>query len=266
MSIKPSLVVVKIGGNVIDDQTALSLVLSHFSKIVGAKILIHGGGKIATQVAADLGKPQQMIEGRRVTDAETLKIITMVYGGLVNKTIVSQLQALGVSALGVTGADADVIRSKKRGLSPNGIDYGFVGDVIHVRAAVLAHWLKEGTTPVIAPLTHDGHGQILNTNADSMANAVAVAMAATHSVRLIYSFEKSGVLTDVNDDQSFIPRITPAVYTGMKKDGKVFDGMIPKLDNAFEAIRSGVSQVILGKAVDLPSLLTGTAGTRLSNE
>lgn len=248
--------VVKIGGNVIDDESAIGQFLKDFSKIPGLKVLVHGGGKVATQMAKQLEIPQTMIEGRRVTDAETLKVITMVYGGLVNKKIVAGLQALGVSALGVTGADADLIRSKKR--APKPIDYGFVGDVEKVNLSALENWLNQGIVPVVAPLTHDGSGQILNTNADSMATAIAVELSKMYSVTLLYSFEKSGVLLDVNDESSVIPKLNFEYYQKLREEKKIFEGMIPKLDNAFVSIRSGVSEVIIGK--------TGSVGTRITHE
>lgn len=240
------LTVVKIGGHVIDDESALTQFLKDFSAIPGLKVLIHGGGKVATTMAKQLGLPQTMIEGRRVTDAETLKLITMVYGGLVNKKIVSKLQALGVPSLGVTGADSDLIRAKMR--SPVPIDYGFVGDVEKVNLAALTAWLSQGLMPVIAPLTHDGSGQILNTNADSIATAVAIELSKKYKVTLLYAFEKSGVLLDVNDESSMIPKLNYSTYQQLKADRKIFEGMIPKLDNAFQSIRSGVSEVIIGKA------------------
>lgn len=251
-----NLTVVKIGGHVIDDELSLHQFLRDFAAIEGFKVLIHGGGKVATQMAKQLGIPQTMIEGRRVTDSETLKIITMVYGGLVNKKIVANLQALGVATLGVTGADSDLIRSKKRSSTP--IDYGFVGDVEKVNLPVLNSWLLQGLVPVIAPLTHDGHGQILNTNADSMARAVAIELSKKYKVTLLYAFEKSGVLMDVNDESSVIPQITHAFYQKLREEKKIFEGMIPKLDNAFLSIRSGVSEVIIGKA--------NKTGTRITHE
>jgi acetylglutamate kinase len=248
--------VVKIGGHVIDDDSALSSFLKDFAAIPGLKILVHGGGKVATTMAKQLGLPQTMIEGRRVTDAETLKLITMVYGGLVNKKIVAGLQALGGNALGVTGADSDLIRAKKRATTP--IDYGFVGDVEKVNLSVLVNWLGQGLIPVIAPLTHDGHGQILNTNADSIATAVAIELSKKFKVTLLYAFEKSGVLLDVNDESSVIPQLNFEQYQKLKTDHKIFEGMIPKLDNAFLSIRSGVTDVIIGKA--------NKTGTRITHE
>lgn len=243
---KEPITVVKIGGHVIDDETALSGFLQDFVRIPGKKILVHGGGKVATQMAKKMDIPQTMIEGRRVTDAETLKIITMVYGGLVNKRIVTQLHSLGLTALGVTGADADLIRSKKRSSIP--MDYGWVGDVEKVNERILSQWLDQGMVPVIAPLTHDGKGQILNTNADSIANAIAVALSKKFSVTLFYAFEKKGVLLDVNDESTSIPVLNYETYQKLRADQKIFEGMIPKLDNAFFSIQSGVERVIIGSS------------------
>lgn len=261
---KPAVTVVKIGGHVINDGKSLNQVLSLFAGLPGLKVLIHGGGKLATNLATQLQVKQTMIEGRRVTDVETLKIITMVYGGLVNKTMVAQLQASGVSAIGVTGADCDLIRSRKRPTTP--IDYGFVGDVETVNTARLKQWLEEGMVPVVAPITHDGQGQLLNTNADTIATSIAIALSAHYQVSLVYSFEKSGVLTDVNDESTVIGEINPSLYKTLKAEGKIFEGMIPKLDNAFRSISAGVDRVILGKAEVLPALVSGQAGTRLVHE
>ena len=260
-SAKPRVTVVKIGGNIVDDEQALSTVLDHFAKLSGLKVLVHGGGKVATELAEQLNLPQTMVQGRRITDASTLKILTMVYGGYINKNLVAALQARSISALGVTGADADLIRSHKRPTTP--VDFGLVGDVEKVRVERLEEWLKSGLTPVIAPLTHDGHGQILNTNADTIATAVAVALSQSYQVALVYSFEKSGVLKDVKREDSVISEITSAQFLTMKAEKTIFDGMIPKLENAFEAIEQGVERVILGKAEFLPELIQGTCGTRL---
>ena len=261
---KPTLTLVKIGGNVIDDESALRLFLSHFSKIKGAKILVHGGGKLATDLAQKLDMPQTMIDGRRVTDPETLKIATMVYGGLINKSIVAGLEALSVSTVGLTGADFNLIRSKKRRATE--VDYGLVGDIEAVNGEKLIALLEEGHTPVLAPLTHDGAGQLLNTNADTIASAVAVELSTHFQVSLIYTFEKSGVLLDVNDEKSLIPAINFSQFQILQKEGKIFAGMIPKLVNAFLALKSGVNAVILGKADLLPELLDRSSGTRLTYE
>jgi len=258
---KPEVTVLKIGGSVIDDPNALESVLTQFAAVPGFKVLVHGGGKIATELATKMGIPQTMTEGRRLTDPETLKIITMVFAGLVNKQIVVKLQGKKIPALGVTGADGDLIRAHKR--SPIPKDYGFVGDIDHVNLERLSGWLNEGLTPVIAPLTHDGQGQLLNTNADAIANGIAEALARQFKVTLIYGFEKPGVLLDAKDETSVIPEITMAHFQDLRSQGKVFEGMIPKLENAFRAIRSGVSRVVIGKAENLGDLLAGKAGTRL---
>lgn len=240
-----AITVVKIGGHVIDHPPALQDFLSDFSKIKGKKVLIHGGGKVATQVASKLDIPQTMIDGRRVTDGETLNVITMVYGGLVNKRIVAKLQSLGVNAIGITGADANLIRSKKRKSSP--VDYGYVGDIEEVNLELLSSLIEQGLMPVVAPLTHDGEGQILNTNADSIATGIAVSLSKKFKVTLFYAFEKKGVLLDVNDESTSIPVLDFGKYQELKSQNKIFEGMIPKLDNAFTSIRSGVDQVIIGK-------------------
>lgn len=221
-------------------------------------MLVHGGGRSATKLAARLGIESQMVNGRRITDAETLKIVTMVYGGLVNKNIVARLQACGVNALGLTGADMDVIRSVKRPVKD--VDYGFVGDVERVDATLLGDLIAKGVVPVMAPLTHDGCGNMLNTNADTIAGETAKALAQLFDVTLVYCFEKRGVLRDENDDDSVIPQITRADFEQLVADGVVQGGMIPKLENAFEALRAGVSQVIItqASAINMPG-----EGTRI---
>jgi acetylglutamate kinase len=261
---KETLYVIKIGGNIIDDEQRLAGFLASFAALKGKKILVHGGGKLATKLAADLNVPQQMVDGRRITDAETLKIITMVYAGLINKNIVAALQMHGTDAIGLTGADGDLIRSAKR--SNAGIDYGFVGDVKKVNDRFLVSLLNDNITVVVAPVTHDGQGSLLNTNADTIAQEIATAMAQHYAVHLIYSFEKSGVLTDVNDENSLIPLLTRSLYEQYRSEQKIFAGMIPKLDNAFAAISSGVSKVIIGKAEELAALTDGSSGTILTHE
>lgn len=247
--------VVKIGGNVIDNETAIAQFLKDFSQLDGLKVLVHGGGKVATTLAKQMGIPQTMIEGRRVTDAETLKIITQVYTSL-NKKIVANLIELKVPAIGITGSDAKLIRSKKRSAVP--IDYGFVADIEQVNLQGFDYLITQGLVPVIAPLTNDGNGQILNTNADSIATAVAIALSKKFAVTLLYSFEKSGVLLDVNDESSVISKLNFESYKKLRAEKKIFEGMIPKLDNAFLSIQSGVSEVIIGK--------TGSPGTRITHE
>lgn len=260
---KQALYIIKIGGNIIDDAQRLEAFLASFSRLKAHKLLIHGGGKLATKLAATLNIPQQMVDGRRITDAETLKVVTMVYAGLINKSVVASLQALQCQAIGFSGADGNLIRSVKRGTEQ--MDYGFVGDVRAVNDALLAQLIHEGYTPVIAPITHNGEGQLLNTNADTIAQELAKALAERFAVNLIYSFEKKGVLLDVDDENSVIPSIHPASYAQLRDEGKIFAGMIPKLDNAFAAIAAGVDQVIIGQAEDLENLVQGKAGTMLTN-
>jgi len=251
--------VVKIGGNIIDNPAATQTFLSDFASLSAHKILVHGGGKIATQVAEKLGVATQMVEGRRLTDAPMLDVVTMVYGGLVNKKLVAQLQALGCNALGLTGADAAVITARKRPVRD--IDYGFAGDIEHVNARQIVSFLREKLTPIIAPLTADTHGQLLNTNADTMASATAVALAKEGaSVHLIYCFEKKGVLINPDDDNSVITDIDKEKYARLKAEGIVSKGMIPKLDNAFAALEQGVKEVRIIHADNVASL----AGTRLT--
>ncbi len=256
--------VVKIGGQVLDNEKLLNEALVQFTSIPGQKILVHGGGKAATDIANRLSLPQTMIEGRRVTDPETLKVAVMVYGGLLNKSVVAKLQAMNHSAMGMCGADANLLLAKIRDKS--GTDYGLVGDIVSTNENILISLLKNGVTPVIAPITHDGKGQLLNTNADTIAQTIATALAKSMKVHLIYTFEKSGVLRDINDENSVISQITPSQYSQLKNDGKIFAGMIPKLDNAFEAIRSGVERVSLGKANELLSVKEARSGTTLLSE
>ncbi len=251
-----NLSIIKIGGNVIDDGEALRQFLQNFAALPGQKMLVHGGGKIATEVAASLGIPARMIEGRRVTDADMLRVVTMVYGGLLSKTIVAQLQACGCNAVGLTGADACVIAARKR--TGWAAEYGFVGDITAVNADALQHFLESGLTPVLAPLTHDGQGTLLNTNADTIAAEVAAAMAASYRVELIYCFEKPGVLAEPADEASVIPLITPGSYAALKTGGVISAGMIPKLDNAFAALNRGVAEVRICRAAELQNPAGGT--------
>ncbi|KAA5547781.1 acetylglutamate kinase [Adhaeribacter rhizoryzae] len=264
---KDALQVVKIGGNIIDDEAKLNSFLKDFAQLTGPKILVHGGGKIATEVSKGLGIEARLVDGRRITDAETLRVVTMVYGGLVNKNIVAKLQANNCNALGLTGADADIIPATKRPVKD--IDYGFVGDITEgtIPAKTLKLLLENNLTPVIAPLTHDGQGNLLNTNADTIASALAVALSGHFETRLTYCFEKKGVLTDINDDNSVIHQITNNQYTSLKNDGTIAQGMIPKLDNAFRAIAAGVTSVFICHADDVLPILEkkATAGTELVN-
>lgn len=256
------LFVIKIGGNVIDNAEALKQFLSSFASSDAKKILIHGGGKIATKIGDQLGIESKYVNGRRITDAATIDVVTMVYGGLVNKKIVAQLQALGCNAIGLTGADGNIIPATKRPVKE--IDYGFVGDVLpeKINAKLLDVLLQQNITPIVAPLTHDGNGQVLNTNADTIASSLAVALSNFYDVRLIYCFEKKGILTDVNDDDSVVNLITKGKYQQLLDEKKLFDGILPKIDNAFAAIDNGVNEVLIGHADDLLQNLTAdTKGT-----
>ena len=248
--------IVKVGGSVVEDEAQLTQLLKDFAAIEGKKVLVHGGGRRATKVAAALGIESKMVNGRRITDADMLEVVTMVYGGLVNKNLVARLQAAGVNALGLTGADIDVIRSHKRPIK-DGIDFGFVGDVEKANGQMLHTLINAGITPVMAPLTHDGQGHILNTNADTIAGETAKALAPYYDVTLIYSFEKKGVLSNPDDDNSVISEITREDFERYKADGTVAGGMIPKLDNAFDAIDAGVKRVI----ITLATAIDGQHGT-----
>jgi acetylglutamate kinase len=256
------LYVIKIGGNIVDNPVLLTQCLKAFSSIQGKAILVHGGGKLATQLAKDLNIPQEMVEGRRITDAETLKIVTMVYAGLINKNIVAQLQSLGIQAMGLTGADANLIKAHKRVHAS--IDYGFVGDVDEVNALMVDNLLQQNTSIVIAPITHDGNGQLLNTNADTIAQSIATAMSAKYAVHLIYGFEKEGVLLDVNNPSSVIQHINKEKYQNLKQQKLIFEGMVPKMDNAFLALDKGVQSVMIGMAEKMNELINGTAGTTIT--
>ena len=253
---KEKLTVVKVGGAVVEDEAQLTQLLKDYSNISGRKVLVHGGGRRATQVAAKLGIESKMVGGRRITDADMLSVVTMVYGGLVNKNLVARLQANGVNALGLTGADVDVIRSHKRPLK-DGIDFGFVGDVDRADGQMLSRLIEAGITPIMAPLTHDGQGNILNTNADTIASETAKALAPYYDVTLIFSFEKKGVLANPDDDESVIPVITRDDFERYRADGTISGGMLPKIENALSAIDKGVSQVI----ITLATAIDGSHGT-----
>ena len=237
------LVLIKVGGKIVEEEETLRQLLNDFAAIEGYKVLVHGGGRSATKLAAQLGIESKMVNGRRITDAETLKVVTMVYGGLVNKNIVAGLQALGVNALGLTGADMNLMRSDKRPVAE--VDYGFVGDVKEVNADLLASLIHQGIVPVLAPLTHDKQGHMLNTNADTIAGEAAKALAKHFEVTLMFCFEKKGVLLDENDDESVIP------FKGYVEQGIIQGGMIPKLENAYQAIDAGVKQVIITQASEI---------------
>ena len=240
--------VIKIGGGVLENEAQRDAFLRQFAAIEGPKVLVHGGGRLATTTAERLGVETQMIDGRRVTDKETLDIVTMVYGGLVNKQVVAQLQTMGVNAIGMTGADGGWMRSVKRPIK-NGIDYGYVGDVVEVNGAHLRTLLDNGLTPVIAPITFSAEGLLLNTNADTVASQTAISLAP--DVQLTFCFEKAGVLSNPDDESSLIARITPESYTQLKADGIISGGMIPKIDNAFAAIEHGVQSVRITHANNL---------------
>lgn len=243
------LTIVKVGGKIVEDPDSLQSLLKDFSLIAGPKILVHGGGRSATQIAEKLGIESQMVDGRRITDEETLKVVTMVYAGLVNKNIVAKLQALNLDAVGLSGADMNVMLSDKRPVKD--IDYGFVGDVKEVNAPVLTDLLEDNFVPVLSPITHDGKGNLLNTNADTIAGETAKGLAFNFNVRLIYCFEKKGVLMDEKDDNSVIPTIDKELFQQYKEAGIIQGGMIPKLTNAFEAIAAGVKEVIITCASDI---------------
>ena len=253
------LTLIKVGGKIVEEENTLNHLLNDFSEIKGAKILVHGGGRLATGMAEQLGVESKMVDGRRITDAETLRIVTMVYAGLVNKNVVARLQALDVNAIGLTGADMNVMRSDKRPVKT--IDYGFVGDVKEVNAGALTMLLKNGYIPVLSPLTHDKKGNLLNTNADTIAGEAAKALAAFFDVTLIFCFEKSGVLLDEHDDNSVIHRINRKMFEEYTNNGIIQGGMIPKLENSFQAIEAGVKQVIITKA----SEINENKGTVISN-
>lgn len=284
---KEPLYIIKIGGNIIDDEAKLSSFLKQFADFntplqglparqagmeTCKKILVHGGGKLATRFAQKLGIEQQLIDGRRITDAQTLKIVTMVYAGYINKNIVAALQANHCNAMGLCGADGDAILAHKR--QHPILDYGFVGDVDAINTGLLKNLLKQNIAIVFAPITHNQQGQLLNTNADTMAQEIARAMSHLYDVDLIYCFEKAGVLLDVNDESTIIKKLDWKYYQQLKTasnspsqdGGKIFAGMIPKLDNAFTAINSGVKKVVIGKAENLQQLIAGTCGTTITNE
>lgn len=275
------LTIVKVGGGIVEDEKSLHALLDKFARIEGLKVLVHGGGRSATRIAEQLNIRQTMIGGRRITDAETLKVVTMVYAGLVNKNIVAQLQKRHINALGLTGADMNVIVSHKRPVkkvkmedgSVQDVDYGFVGDIDKVNAELIAELIAKGVVPVLSPIGHDTHGNLLNTNADTIAAETAIALANVQEVspltmhlspkfevRLMYCFEKKGVLRNPDDDDSVIPAITSGDFPKLVDEGIVSGGMLPKLENSFQAIRAGVREVIITQAdaIDNPD-----AGTRL---
>ncbi|MCF8358739.1 MAG: acetylglutamate kinase [Prolixibacteraceae bacterium] len=254
------LTLVKVGGKIVEEPESMNRLLKDFKSISGYKVLIHGGGRRATLVAEQLGVENQMIEGRRITSREMLDVVTMVYGGLVNKNIVAGLQALGCNAAGFTGADLDIIRAVKRPVKD--IDYGYAGDVVDVNTRELRLLINEGVTPVIAPLTHDGKGMLLNTNADTIASEMAIALSEHYNVRLVYCFEKDGVLSNPDDDDSVIPELSRELYREYKTSGAIAAGMVPKLDNAYNALHNGVAEVLVTNAANLTR--PGSKGTRVA--
>ncbi|MBQ9295528.1 MAG: acetylglutamate kinase [Bacteroidaceae bacterium] len=257
--------IIKVGGGVVEDAASLASLLEQFARLDGRKMLVHGGGRLATSMAASLGIESKMVGGRRITDEQMLRVVTMVYGGLVNKNIVAGLQAKGVRAIGLTGADGDIIRSHRRPLkrvkmddgTEQMVDFGFVGDVDKVDAQLLVSLIEGGQVPVVAPLTHDGEGHILNTNADTIASSVAQALAEHYDVTLTFCFEKAGVLRDADDDSSVIPLITEEQAAELIREGIISGGMIPKIENAFLAIHRGVRQVVITHSENID----GTKGT-----
>ena len=257
--------IIKIGGNVIDAPKALDQFLTAFAALKGKKILVHGGGKIATELGKKLGIETKMIEGRRITDAETIDLVTMTYAGLINKKIVAALQSKNCNAIGFSGADGNLIKATKRPVQT--IDYGFVGDIEDgsVNVSLVKSLLTQDVMPVVCPITHDGNGNLLNTNADTIAAVLAVAMAKDFETRLYYCFEKNGVLRDINDDRSFIPELKKDAYEEMKGNKQIYEGMIPKLDNAFQTVSKGVHSVYICNAFHLASLVNNTnpIGTRV---
>lgn len=256
--------IIKLGGNIIDHPIQLNEFLLQLSRLPGKKILVHGGGKLATALSSQLGIASEMINGRRVTDAETLKVITMVYAGWINKSVVAKLQSMQCNAIGLSGADGNLVCSEKR--SPLPVDYGFVGDPLEgkINVDLLLTLLNAGLVPVIAPVTHDGNGQLLNTNADTMAAVIASAICKKENVQLLYCFEKNGVLANAEDDKSVLQELTSQQTEQLKVDGKIHSGMLPKLKAGFSAKSNGVKRVVIGNAMQLENLATeNSSGTLL---
>ncbi len=254
---KEKITIIKVGGKIVEEQESLSALLDRFATVTGAKVLIHGGGRSATKIAEKLGIESKMVNGRRITDKDMLQVVTMVYGGLVNKNIVAGLQARGVNALGLTGADCNIIKAHKRPVGE--VDFGFVGDVDHADGEMLSKLIEQGIVPIVAPLTHDGNGNLLNTNADTMAAETAKGLSKLYDVTLMYCFEHPGVMRNPDDADSLIPTINKESYKELLADGTVSGGMIPKIDNAFNAIDNGVTKVIITKA----DAIDGRNGTHI---
>lgn len=244
------LTVVKVGGKIVEEEDSLKALLAAFSRLPGLKVLVHGGGRSATALSAKLGIESKMVNGRRITDAETLKVVTMVYAGLVNKNIVARLQALNVNALGLTGADLNYMQSDKRPVV-DGVDFGFVGDPVAVNSDLLASLIAKGVVPVLAPITHDKKGNLLNTNADTIAGEAAKALAKHFEVTLMYCFEKKGVLADADNEDSVIPSLNEVQFHQLVEQGTIAGGMIPKIQNSLAAVKAGVKQVVITQADDI---------------
>ncbi len=253
------LTIVKVGGNLIDNAAELDSFLSAFASIQGKALLVHGGGKLATNMATRLGIETKMVNGRRITDAENLKLVTMVYAGFVNKNIVALLQSKGKNAMGICGSDLNIIKSAKR-KHPT-LDFGFVGDITEVNAIALSDLIEKNITLVIAPITHDGKGQLLNTNADSIVTEIAIVLSKIYKVKLIYSFEKAGVLRSLENEMDVIPTLSEAEIIEMQERGSIHTGMMPKTDNAIKAMKNGVVEVIIGNLVDIQK--NNLPGTRI---
>ena len=264
---KQTLNLIKIGGNIIDDETKLNQFLLDFARVPEPKILVHGGGKIATDISGKLGLETTMVDGLRITDADTLQVVTMVYGGLINKRIVAKLQAENCNAIGLTGADGNLIPAAKR--APGKHDFGYAGDIIPgvIKGEKIAFFLENGLVPVFASLTHDKAGSLLNTNADTIASALAIALSGQYDVKLIYCFEKKGVLSDLENEDSIIEELSLEKYRSLKHEGTIAKGMLPKLDNAFKALVAGVNSVVICQAEGLLTLLLNQekTGTKLLN-
>lgn len=257
------LYIIKIGGNVIDDEKSLHPFLQSFSSINKKKVLVHGGGKIATSIGDKLNIQSKYIDGRRITDDDAIDLVTMVYGGLINKKIVAMLQSLKCNAIGICGADANSIEAVKRPVKT--IDYGWVGDIEpgKIDTNIWQVFIDNGLVPVVASLTHDREGHILNTNADTIASCLAVALSSLYEVHLVFCFEKDGVLTDVNDAKSVIAELNNDVYQSLKKEKKLFAGILPKIDNALDAIKKGVRDVVIGNSENLTGLVNNKSGTKI---